>query len=70
MAKKQLPAKGGSKGKDGRYERTVVVGIVIAVVAIVLVTLGSAQKISVQRAKTAAASSEKTAGNRPFREEG
>jgi len=40
MAKKQLPAKGRSSGKGGRYERIVVIGIIVALVAIVLTLWG------------------------------
>jgi polysaccharide deacetylase 2 family uncharacterized protein YibQ len=46
MAKKQLPAKGRSRGKSrgNRYDRTVAVGIIIAVLAIALILWGPLRK--------------------------
>ncbi len=44
MAKKQLPAKGRSRGKGSRYDRTVVIGIIIAVIAIALILWGPLRK--------------------------
>jgi uncharacterized protein len=44
MAKKQLPAKGRSGRKGSRYDHTVAVGIIIAVVAIALILWGPLRK--------------------------
>ena len=44
MAKKQLPAKGRSRRKGSRYDRTVAVGIIIVVVAISLILWGPLRK--------------------------
>ena len=40
MAKKQLPSKGRSRGKGSRYERNVMIGIVVAALAIALTLWG------------------------------
>lgn len=44
MAKKQLPAKGRSGRKGSRYDRSIAVGIIIAVVAIALILWGPLRK--------------------------
>ncbi len=44
MAKKQLPAKGKSRGKGSRYDRFVVIGIIVAVLAIGLTLWGPLKK--------------------------
>ena len=44
MAKKQLPAKGRSKGKGSRYDRWIFAGIVIALIAIALTLWGPLRK--------------------------
>ncbi len=44
MAKKQLPAKGRSRRKGSRYDRTVAVGIIVVVVAIALILWGPLRK--------------------------
>ncbi len=44
MAKKPLPAKGRSGGKGGRYDRIVVIGIIVALLAIGLILWGPLRK--------------------------
>jgi polysaccharide deacetylase 2 family uncharacterized protein YibQ len=44
MAKKKLPAKGRSRGKGGRYDRAVIAGIIIALLAIALTLWGPLRK--------------------------
>jgi polysaccharide deacetylase 2 family uncharacterized protein YibQ len=44
MAKKQLPAKGRSKGKGNRNDRLIIAGIVIALIAIALTLWGPLRK--------------------------
>lgn len=51
MAKKQRPAKGRSKGKGNRYDRIVLIGIVIALAAIALTLWGPLEKFTVQKDK-------------------
>lgn len=69
MAKKQLPAKGRSGRKGSRYNRTVSVGIIIAVVAIALILWGPLRKFRSPGGKKPAAQQtvqqEQTAPGKP-----
>ncbi len=60
MAKKQLPAKGKSKGKGGTFDRYVTIGIVIAVVAIGLILWGPLKKYRVGEQKKPVQQAQKT----------
>ena len=51
--KKQLPAKGGSKGKSGRFDRIVVIGIIVALAAIGLILWGPLKKFQYKGEKAA-----------------
>ena len=44
MAKKQLPAKGRSGGKGGRYDRVVFIGIIVSLLVIALILWGPLRK--------------------------
>jgi polysaccharide deacetylase 2 family uncharacterized protein YibQ len=54
MAKKKLPAKGRSRGKGGGYDRTVIVGIIVALIAISLILWGPLRKYRIGEEKTPA----------------
>ncbi len=65
MAKKQLPAKGGSRGKGSRYDRYVLIGIVVAVVVIALTLWGPLKKFRVAEDKHLAKKTEKAQLKQP-----
>ncbi len=60
MAKKQLPAKGKSKGSGNRFDRFVTVGIVVAVIAIGLILWGPLKKFRISEEKKPAQQVQKT----------
>lgn len=51
MAKKELPAKGKSRSKRSRYDRLVIAGIIIALIAIVLTLWGPLRKLKISEEK-------------------
>jgi polysaccharide deacetylase 2 family uncharacterized protein YibQ len=65
--KKQLPARGGSKGKGSRYDRAVMLGILVAVIAIGLTLWGPLKKFQLTGEKGAGQAQRKqpAAGKKP-----
>ena len=61
--KKQLPAKGSSKGKGSRYDRIVLIGIVIALVTIALTLWGPLGKFTGQKEKKQVVTAKKRSNN-------